>query len=309
MTTFHCACCGLTCQTSRAYKIHLKSSRHLTRESTKLDYVCTCKKSFSTSSALYRHRKKCHSYQTRNSNNETSAETNAESNTTTHETNNVNLEKMEELLETLVEKKYGNTFKTLKQKDEEIAKLRREKAEENKKKEDEIREVIREKDEQIKLLLAEKNTTNNIETQNNVIVINNFGEESIDHISIQEILQMINDKPARSPVLLAQKIHFDSEHPENSNVSITGEKSNYAYIQKEGKKKRDYRKKIINEMTQNSFDIIERTYDDNVNVFSHSKQTGVENLKNRFYNNDIKYLTDEMDLMVLNESTEVKPKA
>ena len=62
-------------------------------------------------------------------------------------------------------------------------------------------------------------------------------------------------------------------------------------------------------MTQNSFDIIERTYDDNVNVFSHSKQTGVENLKNRFYNNDIKYLTDEMDLMVLNESTEVKPKA
>ena len=59
-------------------------------------------------------------------------------------------------------------------------------------------------------------------------------------------------------------------------------------------------------MAQNSFDIIEKTYDDNVNVFSHSKQNGVKNLKNRFYNNDIKYLTDEIDLMVLNECAEVK---
>jgi len=283
MNTFYCACCGLTCQSSRAYTRHLKSARHIKRKTTVLDHLCICKKSFSTSSALYRHRKTCSIYQNNIEN--------------TSETNNGNIEEMEQIIETLVEKKYGKTLQTLetiKEKDDEIKKICKEKD-----------EIIREKEQQIQMLLSEKNTTNNIETQN-VIVINNFGEEKIDYISIQDILQMINDKPARSPVLLAQKIHFDNEHPENNNVAITGEKSNYAYIHKNGRRVREYRKNIINEMAQNSFDIIEKTYDDNVNVFSHSKQNGVKNLKNRFYNNDIKYLTDEIDLMVLNECAEVK---
>ena len=300
-----CETCNYTGTSKQAFGRHLLSRKHKERLKCK-GKKCVCGNTYMSKQTLYVHQKSCQVYinnpQIVIVDDTTTTDSNADD-------NNVDIK---EMVNTLIDEKLNETLQTLKQKDDEIAKLRREKDEQNKLKDEEIREVneiIREKEEQIKVLLAEKNTTNNIETQNNVIVINNFGEESIDHISIQEILQMINDKPARSPVLLAQKIHFDSEHPENSNVSITGEKSNYAYIQKDGKKKRDYRKKIINEMTQNSFDIIERTYDDNVNVFSHSKQTGVENLKNRFYNNDIKYLTDEMDLMVLNESTEVKPKA
>lgn len=286
MKYLFCETCNYTGTSKQAFDRHILTKKHKDR-STSRSFKCVCGNTYMSHQSIYMHRKSCQVHI-------------LNPNPVEESKNKVDIK---EMVNTLIEEKLNETLHTIKQKDEEIAKLRKEKEEEIR----EVNEIIREKDEQIQFLLAEKSTTNNIETQN-VIVINNFGEESIDHISIQDILQMINDKPARSPVLLAQKIHFDSEHPENSNVAITGEKSNYAYIQKEGKKKRDYRKKIINEMAQNSFDIIERTYDDNVNVFSHSKQNGVEKLKNRFYKNDIKHLTDEMDLMVLNESIEVKSK-
>ena len=62
-----CETCSIQCNSKRSYRIHLTSGRHQEREKKQLQYVCTCKRSFSTSSALYRHRKKCETHiQTKN---------------------------------------------------------------------------------------------------------------------------------------------------------------------------------------------------------------------------------------------------
>ena len=59
----YCEVCEITFSTNKALSRHFLTQRHAVRENIQLEYVCTCKRSFSSQSALYRHRKKCEPYQ------------------------------------------------------------------------------------------------------------------------------------------------------------------------------------------------------------------------------------------------------
>lgn len=67
------------------------------------------------------------------------------------------------------------------------------------------------------------NHIQNIEKQfNNNIYINNFGCERIDHISKEEIYNMLTSGINTIPLYIEKK-HFDKDFPENNNIAFTNE--------------------------------------------------------------------------------------
>ena len=76
------------------------------------------------------------------------------------------------------------------------------------------------------------NTTNN--TTNNTIIINNYGEENIEHINKKYLLGLLS-KTHRAIPLLVEKIHFDPKHPENQNIKLPNKKLPYIKIRKNDK--------------------------------------------------------------------------
>ena len=62
----------------------------------------------------------------------------------------------------------------------------------------------------------------NIQTQNNNLIINNFGNERLDYISHDEILKMLMAGMNTLPLYIEKK-HFDKSFPENNNIVYTKE--------------------------------------------------------------------------------------
>lgn len=78
------------------------------------------------------------------------------------------------------------------------------------------------------------NNTQNINTQNNVatqnIIINNFGSERVDHITYDDIMNLLMQGVHTIPKYIEKK-HFDKEFPENNNIIYTKENKCQVYEQ------------------------------------------------------------------------------
>ena len=61
-----CSTCNVNLSCSKALRRHNSSMKHLNRLQNKSKYICICGKSFTLSCNLYRHRKNCSDYVTRN---------------------------------------------------------------------------------------------------------------------------------------------------------------------------------------------------------------------------------------------------
>ena len=98
-----------------------------------------------------------------------------------------------------------------------------------------------------------ENQTNNIETQinniidnqtnNNNFIINNYGNERLDYLSYEKMLNIFK-KSYNIPSLLTKEIHFNNEFPENNNIK---------YVDNKGcliKKENDYIYKNLNNLAK-----------------------------------------------------------
>ena len=73
--------------------------------------------------------------------------------------------------------------------------------------------------------IINNNIQNNIQnnnTHNNNFIINNFGNERLDHISYDEIVKMLLSGDNTIPMFIEKK-HFDKNFPENNNIMYTKE--------------------------------------------------------------------------------------
>ena len=90
------------------------------------------------------------------------------------------------------------------------------------------------------LLKAVNQTNNNIVTNNNNttivnnIVINNFGNEDMSHISHNDKILWASD-PEKGVIDYVKKKHFDPTVPSNHNIQIKSRKQNTLQIYKNGK--------------------------------------------------------------------------
>ena len=276
---YYCTSCSVQTKNKRNFDIHNSSLRHIqktnsTSDDTKFKYICGCGKSFSNKPNLCRHSKKCVIRQ---------------------EKSNANSSTVPSLCPTL--------FNTLVQQTQIMA------------------ETIQKKDSQIELLtnqvslLLEKasfgtntnshnnsNTTNNIETQN-VIVVNSFGHENTEHLTDQIICKLIQNGPFTCLPKIIERIHFDPEHPENHNIKVTNQKNNYAKIVKDNKWVTANKKQAIDTMIQNGYGLLEEKYQDNKDTISEFKQERFEDFQEKYCDQDkdlMKTIKDEVDIALLN---------
>lgn len=169
---------------------------------------------------------------------------------------------------------------------------------------------------QVTLLLEKgQNTThiqnqNNIETQN-IIFVNSFGKENTEYLTDNIVCKLIQHSPFKCLPQIIEKIHFDPEHPENHNIKITNKKLNYAEIVKDNKWVTTNKKKAIEDMIQNGYNIIEEKYIDNKDSITERKQERFENFKQKFDEEDkdlIKDLKDDINLTLINGTTNIHTK-
>ena len=275
-TTTFCEDCKKQFTTVKHFKRHLLSNSHKLRSSSEKNNLvfCLCSKSFTTRSALYRHRKNCSIY------------------TNSKRTTNAN--PPEEVLQVLKEK--------LDKKDQENQEMR-----------DEMNDLRK----QVEMLLQQsgkKTTTNNIQTQNNIenqsvnIVVNSFGNENIEHLTDQIICKLIQTAPFTSVPELIQKIHFDPEHPENHNIKLTNKKMNYAEIVKNNKWVTANKKQVIDDVIQNSYNLLDEKFADNKDSISERRQGRFENFQDKYEDNDeetMRNMKNDVDLVLINGTNEL----
>ena len=148
---------------------------------------------------------------------------------------------------------------------------------------------------------------NNIETQN-IIVVNSFGNENIEHLTDQIICKLIQYSPFKCVPELIKKIHFDPEHPENHNIKLTNKKLNYAEIVKDNKWITTNKKKVIDDVIQNSYNILDNSYTDNKDSMSDKQQERFDNFQEKYENEDEslhRSMKEEVDLVLINGTNEV----
>jgi hypothetical protein len=105
-----------------------------------------------------------------------------------------------------------------------------------------------------------KSREEEIKKNQNSISVNCFGNEKLDYITDNDILDCMNDINVSIPVLL-EKIHFDPEHPENNNVRIPNKKLPHAEIMNSKSKWELISKKdTIHSMVETAYNILCKTF-------------------------------------------------
>lgn len=287
-----CTICSIKFKSSVNYEKHLKTERHKQRSSDTPPpkYSCKCGKSYAYHQSLYLHRKSCQLHQQDK-----------------QTISDVQLLKAEFEKETTILKEKLEAQRIEYEKDREELKI------------------------QIALLLEQNATTNsnshnrntttietqnnienqNIETQNNVIVVNSFGNENTDYLTDRIVTALIKNGPCTCLPKIIEKIHFDPNHPENHNIKVTNRKNNYAKIIKDNKWVTTNKKRAIDTMIQNGYEILEEKYQDNKESISEFKQERFEEFQDKYENqnrNLMRNIKDDVDIVLINGTERIYEK-
>ena len=90
-------------------------------------------------------------------------------------------------------------------------------------------------EEQVKELLLQKQCVQNITNNNFIIQINNYGEENMEYLrNDANFLQKCVECPMQSIQKYLDAVHFNKDHPENSNIKLTNLQSPFMDYFKNG---------------------------------------------------------------------------
>ena len=143
--------------------------------------------------------------------------------------------------------------------------------------------------------LAEANTTNNNIQQN--IIINNYGKENLDYLTPEYLTNLLKI-PFQSIQSLIKNIHFNPKHPENHNIKITNKKQNLATVYNSGIWEFKDKKDVIENIVDNSYNMLDCHYDTNLDDLNKKKQT-------RFIEFQDKYSIDTKTKKKIEKDTEI----
>ena len=154
--------------------------------------------------------------------------------------------------------------------------------------------------------IIETQNINNIQnnnTQNNTIIINSYGKEDISYLKDKHFLKILMG-PFRSIQKTNNAIHFNGKHPENMNNMITNKKEPYAKIYKNNKWCLIEKKKIIQDMIEKAFDLIDTYYENEGKFKLNERKNKIYKRFLNYYDNDpnfMRRIEKDIELMILNE--------
>lgn len=157
---------------------------------------------------------------------------------------------------------------------------------------------------QIESLLEKVGNTTHIENQTN-IHINYYGCENLEYVTDKFVQHMMNIPYGSIPQLI-KHIHFHPQHPENHNVKITNKKLPYASIFKNDKWELAHKTKVIEELMQKGFGIM----DDKLTEVTLSDRGKIrfQDFQEKFQDEEkdvFKTIYQDTELCVLNGSGEI----
>ena len=125
-------------------------------------------------------------------------------------------------------------------------------------------QLSREKlEEQVKELLLQKRCVQNI-TNNNFIIVNNFGEENTDYLKNDNtFIEKCIESPLQSVQKYLDAVHFNKEHPENNNIKLTNLQSPFMDYFKNGNWNKIEQRVLIPNIIHRSVKIIHSLLDEN----------------------------------------------
>jgi hypothetical protein len=145
------------------------------------------------------------------------------------------------------------------------------------------------------------NTTNN--NTNNIIVVNNYGKENTDYLTVDKIKALL-DRPYDSVQELIKMLHFNSEHPENHNVKITNKKEPYALVWNDPIWELRKKKAVVKDIVDKGYMMIDTTHDnmDESNTKYINFQTNFDddatNIKDK--------IEEETEIVIINETKKIE---
>ena len=160
----------------------------------------------------------------------------------------------------------------LQYKDKKINELEKQIEKQNREMEKEKKDMMK----QIELLLTKVGTNNNnttINTTTNNIQLNNYGSEDLSHITYTLKTKLIKI-PFVAIHKLIEKIHFNEEKPENTNIMITNKRDNKISIYENGKWVYKNKKRTLKNIIDDKYYILEDYYgvipDGQLTTFNHN---------------------------------------
>jgi hypothetical protein len=125
-----------------------------------------------------------------------------------------------------------------------------------------------------------QNNTQNNNTQNNnqQVKINNFGEEDLSYITKENYKNLLID-PRNSITKLINDTHFNSEHPENSNICIPNKKQPFVELYVDNSWKVFNRYKTICNILRGKKELIHNKFNEIKNELTKKEQTTYLNYK------------------------------
>jgi hypothetical protein len=156
----------------------------------------------------------------------------------------------------------------------------------------------------------------NIQTQNNNIIINCFGNENLDYITDKVILHCMERIYGSIPLLI-EKIHFDPEHPENHNVYIPNKKLPHAKIMNHKREWQIVNKKdTIENMMDIGYNMLDEKFQEKGHELTDFKQQRFRDFKDKYEegnkktqreirNNVEKVITDKKNVCIKKTSNDI----
>jgi hypothetical protein len=112
----------------------------------------------------------------------------------------------------------------------------------------------------IELLLNKVGNTTNNTTINNTILLNNYGQEDISHISDSIKTQLLKIPYGMIPKMI-EYIHFNNNKPENKNIMLTNSRDNKLKIFKDNKWVYKDKNETINNMIDTKYGMLDSHFD------------------------------------------------
>jgi hypothetical protein len=151
-----------------------------------------------------------------------------------------------------------------------------------------------------KLIDKVGNVTNNT---NNIIVVNNYGKENTDYLTVEKIKKLLN-RPYDSVQELIKMLHFNSDHPENHNIKITNKKEPYALVWNDPIWELRKKKSVVKDIVDKGYMMIDTTYDniDETNNkyinFQNNFEDDASNIKDK--------IEEETEIVIINETKKME---
>ena len=151
--------------------------------------------------------------------------------------------------------------------------------------------------------LVERVGTTNI-TQNN-IVLNSYGNEDLSHISNEYKSALLRIPFGMIPKMI-EKVHFNSDKPENNNILMSNKKDRYLKVYQMDKWVYTDKKSIIKKLIDDNFHILDSHYNELNGVSLNNDQNArykdfqiKKELENMKLENEI---SKETEILILNKS-------